>query len=155
MIYKFQRDKKVLFMSVFAMVIVPIAFYAAWLAEGDAKALYAIPLWLVLMIGIVLRTPRYYHIEEQRIVVQFFVGSKVLCDIHSVRRITEEERRSLVRIWGNGGFVAYTGIYKSRLIGRVRMYAVNKDNLALVTLDNGKQYVINYPEELLKRSSER
>ena len=35
-------------------------------------------------------------------------------------------------------------------IGKYQMYAVNKKELALVTLSNGAQYVINYPHELLE-----
>ena len=155
MIYKFQRDKKVLFMSVFAMVIVPIAFYAAWLAEGDAKALYAIPLWLLLMVGVTLRTPRYFCIEKDRIVVKLFLGSKVLEGIRSIRPLDDFAVKGGIRIFGNGGLMGYTGYFRKRELGNFQMLAVSKKNLALVTLDNGKQYVINYPEELLKRSSER
>jgi hypothetical protein len=46
--------------------------------------------------------------------------------------------------------MGYTGHFENRYIGKYQMYAVNKRELALVTLNNGAQYVINYPRELLK-----
>ena len=46
--------------------------------------------------------------------------------------------------------MGYTGYFESMYIGKFQMYAVNKKELALVTLANGKQYVINYPQELLE-----
>ena len=155
MIYRFRRDWKVILVSVLAVVAIPIVLCVAWFVEGDVEALFAMPLWLLLMAGVLLRTPRYYHIEEQRIVVQFFVGSKVLEGIRSVRPIGETELKRCARTFGNGGLMGYTGHFRSKELGDFQMLAVNKDELALVTLENGKQYVINYPEELLKRSSER
>lgn len=52
---------------------------------------------------------------------------------------------------GNGGLMGYTGHFENMYIGKFQMYAVNKKELALVTLNNGTQYVINYPQELLKQ----
>ena len=50
--------------------------------------------------------------------------------------------------------MGYTGYFESMYIGKFQMYAVNKKELALVTLANGKQYVINYPQELLENKQE-
>ena len=150
MIYKFRRDLKVILTSVLVVVGIPIILCVDWFVEGDVKALYALPLWLIVMAVIILRTPHYFYIEKDRIVVKLFLGSKVLEDIQSVRPILKGELKGTIKNWGNGGLMGYTGYFESFYIGKYQMYAVNKKELALVTLNNGAQYVINYPQELLK-----
>ena len=82
--------------------------------------------------------------------VKLFLGSKVLEDIQSVRPIDNVHLKGCVRTFGNGGLMGYTGYFRTLKYGSFQMLAVNKNELALVTLGNGKQYVINYPRELLK-----
>ena len=151
MIYKFRRDWKVILVSVLSVVVLPIILLVSWFVEGDVEALYALPLWLIVMTLVILRTPRYFYIEKDRIVVKLFIGSKVLEDVQSVRPILKDELKGTRRSFGNGGLMGYTGYFSNMYIGSFQMYAVSKDELALVTLNNGKQYVINYPQELLNK----
>ena len=151
MIYKFRRDWKVILVSVLSVVVLPIILLVSWFVEGDVEALYALPLWLIVMTLVILRTPRYFYIEKDRIVVKLFIGSKVLEDVQSVRHILKDELKGTRRSFGNGGLMGYTGYFSNMYIGSFQMYAVSKDELALVTLNNGKQYVINYPQELLNK----
>ena len=150
MIYRFRRDWKVILVSVLVIVAVPIVLGVAWYVEGGVEALIALPIWFVVMVAVILRTPRYFYIEKDHIVVQFFIGHKLLDDIQSVRPILKGELKGNIKTWGNGGLMGYTGHFENRYIGKYQMYAVNKRELALVTLNNGAQYVINYPRELLK-----
>ena len=150
MIYKFRRDWKVIFVSALAVVAIPIVLCVAWFVEGDEEALIAMPLWLLLMAGVILRTPNYFYIEKDLIIVKFFLGKKVLDDIHSIRPIEDADLKGIVRSIGNGGLMGYTGYFRSKELGDFQMLAVNKHELALVTLNNGKQYVINYPHELFE-----
>ena len=150
MIYKFRRDWQVILTSVLVVVGIPVILCVDWFVEGDVKALYALPLWLIVMAVVILRTPHYFYIEKDRIVVKLFIGSKVLEDIQSVRPILKGELKGTRRNFGNGGLMGYTGYFQNVYIGSFQMYAVNKNELALVTLTNGKQYVINYPQELLE-----
>jgi hypothetical protein len=152
MIYKFRRDWKVILVSALAVVAILIVLCVAWFVEGDVEALIAMPLWLLLMAGVILRTPRYFYIEKNLIIVKFFLGSKVLEGIRSVRPIGKAELKRCARTFGNGGLMGYTGHFRSKELGDFQMLAVRKDELALVTLDSGKQYVINYPRELLDKS---
>lgn len=149
MIYKFRRDWKVILVSVLAIVGIPIVLCVAWLVEGDVEALYAMPFWCLLMTGVILRTPHYFYVEKDLIIVKFFLGRKVLENVQSVRPILKGELKGTKRSFGNGGLMGYTGHFENIYIGKFQMYAVNKNELALVTLENGKQYVINYPRELL------
>ncbi len=152
MIYRFRRDWKVILTSVLAIVAIPIVLCVAWYVEGDVEALYALPFWFLLMVGVILRTPHYFYIEKDVIVVKFFLGRKVLDDIRSVRPIESRDLKRCVRSFGNGGLMGYTGYFHSEELGDFQMLAVRKDELALVTLANGKKYVINYPSELLNKA---
>lgn len=153
MIYRFRRDWKVILTSVLAIVAIPIVLCVAWYVEGDVEALYALPFWLLLMVGIILRTPHYFYIEKDLIIVKFFLGRKVLDDIRSIRPIGSADLKCCVRSFGNGGLMGYTGYFRSKVLGDFQMLAVRKDELALVTLNSGKQYVINYPSELLEKEN--
>ena len=113
------------------------------------------PLWLLLMAGVILRTPRYFYIDKDVIIVKFFLGSKVLEGIRSVRPVGKAELKRCARTFGNGGMMGYTGYFRSAELGNFQMLAISKEELALVTLENGKQYVINYPGELLDKSKEQ
>ena len=101
------------------------------------------------MTGVILRTPHYFYVEKDLIIVKFFLGRKVLENIQSVRPIEGVDLKRCARTFGNGGLMGYTGHFRSKELGDFQMLAVNKNELALVTLENGKQYVINYPQELL------
>ena len=41
--------------------------------------------------------------------------------------------------------------FDSTKYGKFTQYCVNFDELAMVTLANGKKYLINYPKELLEK----
>ena len=151
MIYKFRRDLKVILTSILAIVGIPIILCIAWFVEGDVEALYMLPFWLLLMPFVILRTPRYFYIEKDLIIVKFFLGRKVLDDIQSIRPIDNVSLRGGGRSFGNGGLMGYTGYFRSKELGSFQMLAVSKKQLALVTLNNGKKYVINYPYELFEK----
>ena len=104
MVYRFRRDWKVIVTSVLAIVAVPIVLGVAWYVEGGVEALIALPIWFVVMAAVILRTPRYFYIDKDVIIVKFFLGSKVLEGIRSVRPIGEAEMRRCVRTFGNGLF---------------------------------------------------
>ena len=149
MIYRFRRDWKVILVSLLSIVVIPIVLCVAWYVEGDVEALYALPIWLVVMAAVILRTPHYFYIEKDLIIVKFFLGRKVLEGVRSIRPIEGMDLKRCTRTFGNGGLMGYTGHFRSKELGDFQMLAVRKDELALVTLNNGKQYVINYPQELL------
>ena len=152
MVYKFRRDWLVIAMTAAVVLLTLYVLYDVYFVKEDMADRIAAPIISVLIGFFVLRTPRYFYIEKDRIVVKFFIGCKVLEDIQSVRPILKGELKGTSRNFGNGGLMGYTGYFKNMYIGSFQMYAVNKEELALVTLANGKQYVINYPQELLKQA---
>ena len=152
MIYRFRRDWMVIVMTIAVVLLTIFASYMVYFVEGDVEDRILLPIAFALIYFFALRTPRYFYIEKDRIVVKFFIGCKVLEDTQSVRPILKGELKGTSRNFGNGGLMGYTGYFKNMYIGSFQMYAVNKEELALVTLANGKQYVINYPQELLKQA---
>ena len=113
MIYKFRRDWKVILVSVLSIVAIPIVLCVDWYVEGNVEALYVLPFWVLLMAGVILRTPRYYYIEKDLIIVKFFLGSKTLDGIRDVRSIGRVDLKRCSRTFGNGGLTQ-----ESRLASR-------------------------------------
>ena len=153
MIYRFRRDKWVIAMTILAFVILALSLPMA-IMDDDFESIPGYCMMGVLCLLLLLtalRSPRNVYIEKDLIIVNFYLGRKVLVDIESVKHITKKDISNMLRIWGNDGFFAYTGLFKGGDIGRFHMLAVNKEELALVTLHNGKKYVINYPSELLEK----
>ena len=150
MIYRFRRDWLVIAMTAAVVLLTLYVLYDVYFVGGDLEDRIAAPIVFAVIYFLALRTPRYFYIEKDVIIIKFFIGSKVLEDIQSVRPLLKGELKGTSRNFGNGGLMGYTGYFKNMYIGSFQMYAVNKEELALVTLANGKQYVINYPQELLK-----
>ena len=155
MIYKFRRDWIVIAVTVAVVLLTLSVSYLVYFVEGDMVDRIVVPIVFAVIYILALRTPRYFYIEKDLIIVKFFLGSKVLEGIRSVRPIGKAELKRCARTFGNGGLMGYTGHFRSKELGDFQMLAVRKDELALVTLDSGKQYVINYPGELLDKSKEQ
>lgn len=150
MIYRFRRDWLVIAMTVAVVLLTIYVLYDVYFQGGDRTDRIVTPIAFAVIYILALRTPRYFYIEKDFIIVKFFLGSKVLEGVSSVRPILKGELKGTIKSWGNGGLMGYTGHFESMYIGKFQIYAVNKKELALVTLANGKKYVINYPQELLE-----
>lgn len=166
MIYRFRRDRFVLVGTVFGIVVMwGVFFYIAFFGNAPIWGLIAIGAIFALLCATGLRTPRYTYIEKDLIVVKRYVGRTVLENIQSIVPLNRKELFMMERLFGNSGFFGYTGLYayvekedrKGSFFRRlawkdlkVHLLAVNMNELALVTLANGKKYVINYPQELLE-----
>ena len=150
MIYRFRRDWEIIVSTILALLVMwGMFFYIAFWGNAPIAGLIAMGGVFLLVCASGLRTPRYVYIEKNLIIVKFYLGSKVLADIASVRRVTKDDLVGSFRLMGNNGFFGYTGWHVKKSIGRYYLAIVNWKELALVTLENGKQYVINYPQELL------
>lgn len=154
MIYRFRRDWQVIICTLLVVALMGYAIYDVFQHSDKVFERVMIAIVWIPIIIIMLRTPRYFYIEKDLIVVKRFIGSKVIEDIRAIRPLTKEDMRRTTKSWGNDGLMGYTGYFQNKQIGYFQMLAVNKKELALVTLANGKQYVINYPGELLEKWQE-
>ena len=88
MIYKFRRDWMVIALTVLVALVLLYVLYDVYFVKEDMADRIAAPIISVLIGFFALRTPRYFYIEKDRIVVKFFIGCKVLEDVQSDRKST-------------------------------------------------------------------
>jgi hypothetical protein len=102
---------------------------------------------LVLILGATyLVSTREYEIAGGRLVVQKVLG----CKSFELRGASVSRDalafQGMTRVFGNGGFFAFDGLFYSRRIGFVRSYARNRDNGVVVVLMGGSKLVLS-PDE--------
>lgn len=108
---------------------------------------------ILAILYLITRMPIGISINTDSIKVKRLVGYSTLTNVKTVSPIDPQDFSEAIRTFGNGGIFGYTGYYSSPKIGKFQMIAINTKELALVTLDNGKKYVINYPKELLENKN--
>lgn len=97
----------------------------------------------LITLGCYLRAPVFYEItSDHELIVQFRCGSR------SFKQVAEysvaPERPSFgIRLWGNGGLFAVTGIFWNRKDGKYHGYVTNLKKLVVVKLQNGRKVVIS------------
>jgi len=110
------------------------------------RFLYAVIL-SALLVGCYLRSPVAYEITpDDKLIVQFRLGSRAFGGVKKVAPVAKPVSFT-IRLWGNGGLFALTGIYWNRTYGRFRAYVTNLKKLVLVELMDGKKIVIS-PENI-------
>ena len=145
--YYFRPSNWVVGITLFVLAV--IGFMVVRIFEPHQSVWYIVPslLFVALFVILFLRTPIYTEITEDTIRIQRIVGSKNFTNIIRIQRIDRRDLDGMIRTFGNGGFFGYTGYFRSPTFGGFYMMAVNMTELALVTLESGKVYVINYPSE--------
>jgi hypothetical protein len=97
----------------------------------------------VIMVACYLRAPVAYEITpDNRLVVTFRWGSRQFAAVKGFHPARGRFPFSL-RLWGNGGVFAATGIYWNRESGVFRAYVTDQKKLVVVELQNGKRVVIS------------
>lgn len=137
-------SKSVHWVGLTTLVIIAVA-----IAILNGRNLHAhpgpfIPVLLVLiLVAIFLTSTRSYEIEDGRLYVRQVIGRKSF-ELRgaSVRR-DPQAFRGLGRVFGNGGFFAFDGLFYSSRLGMVRVYARNKDNAVVIVLAKGKKLVLS------------
>ena len=108
---------------------------------------------IILLLYSIIRMPLGVSVREDSIRIIRLIGYTNLNNISAIEEYCSKQLSGAIRTFGNGGLFGYTGYYSSSKIGKFQMIAINTKELALVTLDNGKKYVINYPKELLENKN--
>jgi hypothetical protein len=103
-----------------------------------------IPLLLgAIMVACYLRAPVAYEITpDNRLVITFRWGSRQFAAVKGFHPVRGRFWFTL-RLWGNGGVFAATGIYWNRPFGVFRAYVTDQKKLVVVELQNGKRVVIS------------
>ena len=122
-----------------------------------------------MIIGTCLIVPRkiirYTEIEADKITIVRGLGKTVLDGVQHIQYVTrhefDESDTTYKDMSGDEVEIAH-GLclnynqdeHESKKYGSFTLISVNFDELAMVTLANGKKYLINYPKELLEKKGE-
>jgi hypothetical protein len=110
-----------------------------------------------ITLGCYLRAPVAYEISPNVLTILFRVGYKQFGPITRAGRVEKSVDRS-IRLWGNGGLFAGTGIFWNGTWGIFRAYVTSskQESRVIVETQTGKVLVSpDNPEELIKGSEGR
>jgi hypothetical protein len=116
--------------------------------------LIASALIFVVAVGCYLRAPVAYEITQVGLTVVFRIGQK---SFGPIARIGHPNTRSGLglRLWGNGGFFAGTGIYWSSQWGLFRAYVTTSKRDGYLMVETPDQKVLISPDDPEKVMSDR
>ncbi len=100
----------------------------------------------LVLIGCYLRAPVAYHVSSNGLIVEFRLGQKQFGRILGCTPVQECTRLTL-RLWGNGGLFAGTGIFWNRTWGIFRAYVTTSGRTGLVLVETEKGKVLVSPHD--------
>ena len=102
--------------------LVLVMIVALFLAAGKVGAmLFAVAALSAVALFCYLRAPIAYEINGDELTVRFRLGQKVFPAVTGCATLTGSPPRG-VRLWGNGGLFAATGIFWNQAYGVYRAY---------------------------------
>jgi hypothetical protein len=132
------------------VLLLAVGFFAASLV--NKVWLFPATILFVIIAGCYLRAPVNYEVLPEGLIVHFRLGQKSFGPIVKVTPVGESTGWSL-RLWGNGGLFAGTGIFWNRTWGVFRAYVTTSDRSHLILLEtkNGKVLISpEHPAEVVK-----
>lgn len=144
--YYYKPDGFVLVISAMSLVLLGYLW-------SSAGSLTSISLWVAVVVSLIMgwffiKMPLYTYVDEDVIRVQQLFGSTTFRRSQvTLRRLTDRDLTGLIRAFGSGGMGGYIGYFQNAQLGRFYMLAVSRSNLALVTTEEGKQFVIHFPPQ--------
>lgn len=151
--YFFLPDRLVMLLSLVSLAAMVIMVDNIFQSEEWYFVLSS-ALGVLLLLFFLLRTPYCVKVTEESIEVQAVIGSKKFEKKNiKIERITKKDLSNTYRVFGNGGFGGYVGIFHSPDLGKFKMMTVRQSDMVKITkLDTGEIYIINYPNQLLTDS---
>lgn len=151
--YFFLPDRLVMLLSLVALAAIVVMVNNIFQNKEWYFVLFS-ALGVLLLLFFLLRTPYCVKVTEDYIEVQAVIGSKKFEKKNiKIERVTKKDLSNTYRVFGNGGFGGYVGIFHSTKLGKFKMMIVRQSDMAKITkLDTGEIYIINYPNQLLTDS---
>lgn len=119
---------------------------SAVLMGRDAPAVVGVPLagFLALVLAVTYAiSPLRYEVGGGRLVIRRQVGrSSVELRGASIHR-DGDAFKGMVRVFGNGGFFAFDGMFYSRRLGMVTVAARNRDNGVVIQPPQGRKVIVS------------
>jgi len=100
---------------------------------------------LIILVFCYLYAPTSFEISDSRLIVYRNYG-KIEFNRVTNCRIIEEKVPFTLRLWGNGGVFAGTGIFWNKLYGVFRMYITHAKQSEFVVVETERQIIIISPE---------
>lgn len=144
--YYYKPDGFVLVISLMGLVMLVYL----WSTTGN---LTSVSFWIAVVVTLFMawffvKMPLYTYVDEDVIRVQQVLGSTSFRRSQvTIRRLTDRDMMGNIRSFGSGGFGGYIGFFQNPQLGRFYMLAVSRSNLALITTEEGKLFVIHFPPQ--------
>ena len=144
--FYYKPDIFVLLISIMSITLVGYLW-------GSAGSVSSISFWVAMAVTLlmgwfIIKMPLYTYVDEDMIRVQQLVGNTTFRRSQvTLRRLTSRDLDGMIRSFGSGGVGGYIGFFQNAQLGRFYMLAVSRNNLALVTTVDGKQFVIHFPPQ--------
>ncbi len=161
---KWRVGRVVAVISITAAFIALIALlFEGMFIEFFVLLLVTVSLLLPFGLSMIIETVRHIRIEADRITILLASHPKtiVLDNIESIQYVTRKELEPSTTyakqfIWFQRprtcrGLSMWGKVFSNYKYGKFTRACNNFDELAMVTLANGKKYLINYPKELLEK----
>ena len=126
--------------KIISAVVFVVLGFAALAAQSVAVAVLAAA---VIALSYAY-SPRGYEITERSIIVRRLIGTVriPLDDIRELRAATRDDFRGCIRLWGNGGFFGYYGLFRTAKLGKCTWYVTNRAH-AVVLITAAKTVVLS------------
>jgi hypothetical protein len=133
--------------SIKVATTVVLALTPIFLSLSPVSKVFLLPAALiaVLSVGCYLRTPVAYDVSPSGLAILFRLGSKSFGPITRAS-IVERSLGWSIRLWGNGGLFAGTGIFWNRTWGLFRAYVTTSNTSNLVLMETQKGKVLISPD---------
>jgi Bacterial PH domain len=126
------------FVMLLSAVLILVSVY-------DAALLIAGILLVLLSLGAYLRAPVAYDLSDGRLTVLYRWGKRRFGPVVNCSRI-DASFPMAIRLWGNGGLFAGTGIFWNRTLGIFRAYVTRGKPSELVLVRTANRPVLISPE---------
>lgn len=153
--FKVNWDSKVWGATIFVTAILVAAIVMAFIFTGGWIRACIISVAVITFILCAFMSPIKIRITSTDIILFKLIGKKrfpyadmkdiSLCDLNTSPNI---------RIMGSGGMMGYSGLFYNKRIGRFTAYVGSIFRTVLITMNNGRQYVVSClnPDKLVEIS---
>ncbi len=152
-IYTASLDTTAKVITTFSLLLAVFACYIAIRsirrANGRMRTVIlhsiSILLFVSINVGCYLYAPKKYVVGNFDIAINRLMGDEVIHvkDILEIRALKERELDGTSRTFGVGGLFGYYGNYYNKVLGDMKWYATNQNNMVIIRTRQGDAIVIS------------
>ncbi|QDE38342.1 hypothetical protein FIV34_03565 [Luteibacter pinisoli] len=126
--------------------VVLVIMAIAVVMSRDAPATLGVPLAGILTLALALSyalSPLRYEMGGGRLVIRRQVGRTTVELRGAIIHADTDAFNGLVRVFGNGGFFAFDGLFYSRRLGMVKVASRHRDHGVLIQPPSGRKILVS------------